>query len=86
MIARVKRLSMLAIVLVLGCKSEKEKCLGSTMEENIPVCQAACEKDDADACHRAGYINTLYKKPKEAQTFFKKACKLGRKESCEYVR
>jgi hypothetical protein len=78
--------ALLLVVLLLGCKSDKEKCLASNMEENLPVCEKVCATDDADACHQAAYINTAYMHPKEANTFYKKACKLGRKESCDYVR
>lgn len=82
-----KTLALAALAFAIGgCKSEAQKCHAASFEEDIPLCERACEKDDALSCDRLGYINQLYRHNAEAKKAYEKACKLGNAESCAYVR
>ena len=72
--------------LVCACKSDAQKCQASTFEENIPICQRACDANDAKSCDRLGYIHMLYRHNAEAKTAYQKACDLGYGDSCAWVK
>lgn len=75
-----------AISTLLACKSDAQKCVSSTFEENIPICERACEAKDAKACEQLGYINELYRHVPEAKSAYRKACDLGDSDACARVK
>ncbi len=81
-----RTLALAVLLLATACKSESQKCQAASFEEDIPLCERACDKDDALSCDRLGYINMLYRHNAEATKAYSKACKLGNAESCAYIK